>query len=410
MAAVSTSPAKEPSARFMRKREEILDRSVAVFNRMGVRGATLADVAAEVDLNLTSIRHYFARREDLVAALVESSMGSLVGITAGCAQEPTPDKRVRALVRNYFELRRKIRTGEVRDTIHFADVRTMKPPHSDRIWPIYTDMFRAIRSVVCTPDELKTGDRQQLNARTQVVVAQLIRSVFWLPEYQIEDFDRVEARFADILLNGLAADREGWSPRLVELPEEDKPEKRSLESFLHAATQTINVQGYRGASVERIAARLNVTKGSFYHHANAKDDLVAACCDRTFRLMSDAQRLALGVESRGLDQAGVAIATLVRLQQTDRGPLLRNSALTSMVGETRERMTEWMDRVANRFADMVADGIIDGSARPCDPRIAGHMLMATVNSAEEVGRWVAGFGVDNVVPLYARLTFVGLFR
>jgi AcrR family transcriptional regulator len=248
-----------------------------------------------------------------------------------------------------------------------------------------------------------------MNARAQTVIAQFIRSVFWLPDYSVEDFDRVETHFLDILLNGLAASPKRWSPRLMDLPDEERPDKRSIESFLQAATQIINVEGYRGASVQRIAEKLNVTKGSFYHHASAKDDVVTACCDRTFRLMSDAQRLALSHESRGLDQAGMSIATLVRLQQTEAGPLLRNSALTSMEGVTRHEMTSRMDRIAQRFADMITDGVLDGSARPCDPSIAGHMLMAMVNSAEEAPRWVKGMDKENAADLYARPIFTGLY-
>ena len=55
-----------------------------------------------------------------------------------------------------------------------------------------------------------------------------------------------------------------------------------LRAFLLAATRLINELGYRGASVQRIASELNVTKGSFYHHLDAKDDLVAACYRRSF--------------------------------------------------------------------------------------------------------------------------------
>ncbi|MDN8891457.1 helix-turn-helix domain-containing protein, partial [Staphylococcus aureus] len=54
------------------------------------------------------------------------------------------------------------------------------------------------------------------------------------------------------------------------------------QRFLQAATRLINERGYRGASVERIASELNVTKGSFYHHLEAKDDLVLACFRRSF--------------------------------------------------------------------------------------------------------------------------------
>ena len=76
------------------------------------------------------------------------------------------------------------------------------------------------------------------------------------------------------------------------------------EAFLLAATRLINQLGYRGASVQRIASELNVTKGSFYHHLDAKDDLVAACYRRSFDTITAAQQLA--------DAAGAATGTACR--------------------------------------------------------------------------------------------------
>jgi tetratricopeptide (TPR) repeat protein len=48
-------------------------------------------------------------------------------------------------------------------------------------------------------------------------------------------------------------------------------------TFLTAATRLINQRGYRGASVDKISQQLNVTKGSFYHHHETKEELIGAC-------------------------------------------------------------------------------------------------------------------------------------
>jgi hypothetical protein len=72
-------------------------------------------------------------------------------------------------------------------------------------------------------------------------------------------------------------------------------------------------------------------------------------------------------------------------------------------------MLRQMDQVVDRFTDMISDGIIDGSARECDARIAGQMLMAQVNSASELRNWVPDLTADNSVDLYVRPMFKGLF-
>ncbi|MGO7251595.1 TetR/AcrR family transcriptional regulator, partial [Rhizobium brockwellii] len=94
---------------------------------------------------------------------------------------------------------------------------------------------------------------------------------FWLPmwliRYEPYQYARVEERLLDELSNGIAAPGSTWKPTMLDL---DTHAVRSgepgREAFLLAATRLINQLGYRGASVQRIASELNVTKGSFYHH------------------------------------------------------------------------------------------------------------------------------------------------
>jgi len=65
--------------------------------------------------------------------------------------------------------------------------------------------------------------------------------------------------------------------------------------------------------VEKISARLGRTKGSFYHHYKNKDELVAACYDRTFAIIDEVLDR---VQKAGnhCDRLNDAIANLVRFQ------------------------------------------------------------------------------------------------
>jgi AcrR family transcriptional regulator len=399
---------RTPSQKYLQKREQILEKAAQKFNTMGVKGATLADVAAEVDLNLTSIRHYFQKKDDLVAACFLRSIEVHQERLNKSRKADPPEARVRDLVHRYFEFRRRQRIGEHPEIIIFGDLRSLAEPYASEVWPKFVDLFRSVRELVADREEID-GDRQRVNAKAHTVISQFMRSVFWLPEYDVADFDRVEARFADILVNGLAAPGFECKARVAHIEEEVAPDRRSRESFLLAATELINEHGYRGASVERIAAKLNVTKGSFYHHIDAKDDLVVECFKRNTRLLQQAQRNAIDSETTGLGQASAAAAALVRRQQTSAGPLMRNSALMSVDPDKRRDMLRQMDLVVDRFADMVADGVIDGSARAVDARIAGQMLMAQVNSAAELRAWVPDLTPDNSVELFVRPLFKGLF-
>jgi AcrR family transcriptional regulator len=56
------------TARYAARREAILAAAIGILNRQGVKGMTLAGVAAEVGLITTSVTYYFRRKEDLAAA------------------------------------------------------------------------------------------------------------------------------------------------------------------------------------------------------------------------------------------------------------------------------------------------------------------------------------------------------
>src|SRR5207247_1486408 len=106
----------------------------------------------------------------------------------------------------------------------------------------------------------------------------------WLAQRDPHDYMFDAAHFSDLLSNGFAAS--GWqvdaaAPVISIVPRAAGPR----DAFLRAATQLINAHGYHGASVDKISAQLNLSKGSFYHHHQAKDELVLECFERTFAIM-----------------------------------------------------------------------------------------------------------------------------
>jgi AcrR family transcriptional regulator len=135
--------------------------------------------------------------------------------------------------------------------------------------------------------------------------------------------------------------------------------------------------------VEKISQQLNVTKGSFYHHNDAKDDLVVECFERTFDVMRRVQSAALIEGGDYWQRISSAAATLVEFQLSERGPLLRSSALSALPEPMRIAMVERANRVSERFAAMISDGVAEGSIRAVDPYIAAQMLNATLNALAE---------------------------
>jgi AcrR family transcriptional regulator len=243
-----------------------------------------------------------------------------------------------------------------------------------------------------------------------MILEQLYWSATWLPRYEIDDYPRVHQRMFEILMNGLAQSGAKWSPARLQ-PEQDTGSGRDVfqETFLIAATRLINQRGYRGASVEKISAQLNVTKGSFYHHNDAKDDLVVECFNRSFAMMRKVQSAALALEGSYWDKISAAAATLAEYQISETGPLLRTSALSALPEPMRHRMVEASNRVSERFAAMISDGVAEGSIRAVDPYIAAQMLNATLNGASDLTFTIPNLGAGDLSELYAKPMLRGVF-
>ena len=398
-------PENKGTKRFQAKRDAILAAAADAINEQSARGMTFADVARRVGLNTTSVTYYFKRKENLAAACFDHTLGQLRDMIDEAATEPTPPARVARYLALHMERLALINRRKSPALAVLSDLRAMEEPLRGRLMASWRDIFRRTRALW---GEGATHAQHDLNgARAHV----LLENTFWLPvwlsRYEPDQYPRVEARLMAVLRNGIAADGERWSPRLLDLAGED--DRSSQQQFLLAATRLINELGYRGASVQRIASELNVTKGSFYHHLDAKDDLVVACYKRSLDTIADAQRHADEAGGSHWHRLSSVIATLLDIQFSEGGPLLRTTALSGLPRQVRSAMVARSNRIARRYAGTISDGIAEGSIRAVDPLIAAQALMALQNAAFDMRKWAATMDRIQAVALYASTLAFGLF-
>jgi hypothetical protein len=75
----------------------------------------------------------------------------------------------------------------------------------------------------------------------------------------------------------------------------------------------------------------------------------------------------------------------------------------------RLAMVERANRVSERFAAMISDGVADGSIRPVDPYIAAQMLNATLNAASDLPYTIPDVAAFDAAALYAKPMLMGVF-
>jgi AcrR family transcriptional regulator len=391
--------------RFREKREAILAAAAEAINEQSAKGMTFADVARRVGLNTTSVTYYFKRKEDLAAAAFEHTLDYLLSMLEDAHGQPTPETRVQ----RYFSLNMarlaRIERGEERPFAVLSDLRATEEPVRSRLMARWREVFRRTRAL--WGEGLSKAATDLAGARAHVLLENTFWLPVWLPRYEPDQYPRVETRLFDIFARGIAVPGAEWHPEPLDLPHDEAVPGR--EAFLLAATRLINELGYRGASVQRIASELNVTKGSFYHHLDAKDELVISCYKRSFDTIADAQRLA---DTRGgsqWDRLAAMIATLLDVQFSEQGPLLRTTALSGLPAGARQAMVERSNRIARRFAGTMSDGIAEGTVRPVDTLIAAQALMAFLNAAFDMRKWAWSMPRDRALALYGSTLLYGMF-
>jgi len=395
----------QATKRFEAKREAIVAAAADVINQQSAKGMTFADVARRVGLNTTSVTYYFKRKEDLAAACFEQTLERLEAMLDVALQEHAPETRVGRFLAENFRRLARIRTGAERDVAALSDLRAMEDPLRERLLDAWRLLHAKARRLWGTPanDELAG----LIDARAHLLLENMSWLPTWLAHYDLDEYPRIEARLREIFFFGIAAPDQRWAPSPLRIPPQEHEAGR--EMFLHAATRLINELGYRGASVERIVAELNVTKGSFYHHLDAKDELVIACCRRSFDTIGEAQRAAEALSGSHWLQLTSVLAHLLAAQFSDTGPLLRTTALSGLPLRVRTAMIDRSNRVARRFAGMMIDGVAEGSVRPVDPLIAAQALMALHNAALDLRSWAERMPVARACGLYASTLAFGMF-
>ncbi len=410
------------TTRFKEKREAILDGAARLFNQQGIRGGTLADVARSVGLATNSITYYYRRKEDLACACLQRAMDAMSQDAAtAVALANTLDGRVRGFLARHLGRLADIAEGRHPELLVFSDLLTLAPPHDARMAEAYTAMFRQVRAVLEAPDAPPLA-RDALNARAHLLLSTASWARAWVGRFEPLDYPVVAARIADLLLDGLAAAATPDDPtpgpgQGLSLPASATgAADDTATAYLRAATRLVNEHGYHGASVDRIAAELQLTKGSFYHHHNTKEDLIAACFERTFAVVRAAQSAALALQAAdgrplsGLARLGLACRTLLDFQLGPLGPLLRLTAWTALPEAIRRDTQRTMGRLGERFASFVIDGMADGSVRVMDPSVAAQVVNGMINAAAEMQRWARGLHAGNAFALYALPLFTGLRR
>jgi AcrR family transcriptional regulator len=171
-----------------------------------------------------------------------------------------------------------------------------------------------------------------------------------------------------------------WMP--FESRRRARDEKR--EAVLRTAVQLFLEQGYHRVTLNDVADRLNITKPALYNYFRGKDEILFECWalgqERVDELIAKINRdggTAL-VKLRKLVHAYAQVMT------TDYGASLVRFDPRDLTEENRRTVRAAKKRIDRTFRKYLADGVADGSMKPCDPKLAAFAIAGSLNW---IGHW-----------------------
>ena len=393
------------SSKYAERQARIIKVATRIINRRGVSGMTLAQVAAEMGMTPANIAYYFKTKEDLAVASFLTELPRLIAIFDANSEVPFPQS-VTGLIDNYFSYVSRIERGLEAELVSPNDIRAL---NSDDVSAVYSSVFRCLRARAFGGLPAPSN-RQAVNALTHLLLAQLHWFDAWRFKIHPADYGRFGRRVGEVLMNGIVNPARQPDPLQFPqpLPVSESSEGGAKDAFLQAATELINEQGYHGASVERISARLSVSKGSFYHHVETKDDLITACFDRTIGIIQSTIAEAEARSTNALEALVLLAVTLVHRQLSGEATLLRLSAGTTLPESLQPNVYMEYNRIAVRIGSMFSDGVVDGSIRPLDSYVAAEVFLGMVNTSDELSYFVKDMNFDIALKSYIEPLFLGI--
>ena len=182
--------------------------------------------------------------------------------------------------------------------------------------------------------------------------------------------------------------------------------------ILERAAEVFDELGYRGASVEELARRVGLRKGSLYHHVRSKEQILGEVLLRGMTLLQG------GLP--GADDARLAPADKVRAaihfhlewfaaEPHVTGVFLREGR--HLPARLRGRLRAQVKDFERRWVALVREGIAAGAFRPdLDPKVTVYAILGLINSVHRWYRPDGRLSMKRIAEAYADMVLDGLRR
>ena len=158
---------------------------------------------------------------------------------------------------------------------------------------------------------------------------------------------------------------------------------RSIRKIIDAAGDQFSSQGYHLTSMDDIAQRAGVAKGTLYYNFATKANLFRAVVAEGMECLMHEVTQAVETDGPVLDQVRRIVELHVRTfaQNPQINSIMRNELSNGLDSEIREYIADLRARYRDFLSGILAEGVRDGIIRDLDRELLATVLMDVIFSA-----------------------------
>lgn len=159
----------------------------------------------------------------------------------------------------------------------------------------------------------------------------------------------------------------------------DAQREAKRRAVLHAGARLFNDQGYEQTSLEEIAAALKITKRTIYYYVQSKEDILFGCHQLGLEFLGKTMAQSQDETLQVVERITLLIRGYCEWVSSDLGATIAMVREHSLSAERRGALRDSKARVDFQLRALIADGVAEGSLRPCDPRLVTAAIFGALN-------------------------------
>ncbi|HEY8333716.1 MAG TPA: TetR/AcrR family transcriptional regulator [Tardiphaga sp.] len=179
---------------------------------------------------------------------------------------------------------------------------------------------------------------------------------------------------------GPSSDSSPWMP--FESRRRARDEKR--EAVLRTAVHLFLEQGYRRATLNEVAERLNITKPALYNYFRSKEEILFECYALGQERVDEVIAEINAGGGTGLGKLRKLIRGYAGVMMTDYGASLVRFDTRDLTDRNSKIVRAAKKNIDRTFRNFIAEGIADSSITPCDAKLAAFAIAGSLNW---IGHW-----------------------